>query len=309
MVQVYSFLALQLFPSSVVAQQRAVPRSAEATPFIAGQQFAKRAPAPVPTSPPQVVRNALLGRDAATCGWMISDGSPNVCAEAQYCTTTASNSEFGVWNCCNTDSCYLATGCTKDVECTGDANYCVTSYMSNAGTTYSRFMCGTSSSIISMAYLREDTPQFTASELSVSASSAALASAVSASLASVLESQSATSTSVDTSQSEATSQSATTTTEKKSGLSTGAIVGIVIGALVGLIALIGVIGLVIWRRRKNAAKKHPSAYTATEMSGGPAGYYKPHIYPDTYAHQGHAGTPQYPVELDGPDVQELGTEQ
>jgi len=115
MVQVYPLLALQLFASSVIAQQRVVPRTAEATPFIPGQVSVKKAAAPQPTSPPQVLRKALLARDAATCGWMMADGSPNVCGENQYCYTAASG-EFGVWNCCNPGSCYTATGCTKDRE-------------------------------------------------------------------------------------------------------------------------------------------------------------------------------------------------
>ncbi|KAF2792300.1 hypothetical protein K505DRAFT_338793 [Melanomma pulvis-pyrius CBS 109.77] len=326
MVRPYSLLSWQLFAALAVAQ-RVVPRAAEATPFIPGQHF-KRIPAPQPTSPPQVVRKALVGRDAATCGWMIADGTANVCGEAQYCTTSASNGgDFGVWNCCNPDSCYLATGCTKDVECTGAANYCVTSYMSNDGTTFSRFMCGTTSSIVSMAYSREDTPQFTASQLSVSLSSAASASAASASLASASRAAAAsasgtstigTSTSVSAAPSEQTSKGAQTTTDnKKSGLSTGALVGIIIAVIV-IIALIGAIAFFMWRRKNNAT--NPAAPTAAEMSGaplmsgGPSEHYKPHAYPDTYAHQGHAGTPQYPVELDGPPayaqppvVHEMGT--
>ncbi|KAF2708354.1 hypothetical protein K504DRAFT_456370 [Pleomassaria siparia CBS 279.74] len=314
-----SFLALA---PSVLAQNRPVPRAAEATPFIPGQAL-KRVAAPRPTSPPQVVRQ-LLRRDAATCGWMMADGSPNVCGDSQYCTTTASNNgDFGVWNCCNTDSCYLATGCTKDVEC----------YMSNAGTTFSRFMCGTTSSIVSMAYSREDTPQYTASQLSVSQSSAAAASALSASASRAAAGTTTTSpgqssSSVQASNSKATSaDEATTTQTKKSGLSTGALAGIVVGVIL-IIVLIGAIAFFIWRsKNKNKNNTAPAAHqhgphTVAEMSGAPlmsgapadyTGYYKPQH--DTYAHQGFAqqGTPQYPVELDGPTydghtvVHEMGT--
>jgi hypothetical protein len=33
-----------------------------------------------------------------------------VYAESQYCTTIATGS-YGVWNCCNPDSCYLESAC------------------------------------------------------------------------------------------------------------------------------------------------------------------------------------------------------
>lgn len=189
-----------------------------------------------------------------------------------------------------------------------------------------------------MAYSREDTPQFTASELAVSLSSALSASSVSASLASAsLASASASladasrssgtattgasSTSVGASQSEATAQGDTTaTTEKKSGLGTGALVGIIIGAIV-IIALLGAIAFFMWRRKNNAANtpSHHGVPTAAEMSGaplmsgGPVEHYKPHAYPDTYAHQVQPGNHQYPVELDGPSyaqpvVHEMGTQ-
>ena len=82
------------------------------TPYIPGYlQNSPSAPRPTtpPHSPPEALRQ-LLPRDAATCGYMVANGAANVCAESQYCTTIASGS-YGVWNCCNPDSCFLSTAC------------------------------------------------------------------------------------------------------------------------------------------------------------------------------------------------------
>jgi flagellar basal body-associated protein FliL len=104
-------------------------------------------------------------------------------------------------------------------------------------------------------------------------------------------------------------------------LGTGALVGIIIAAIV-IIALIGAIAFFMWKRKKNAAAtaSHHAAPTAAGMSGtplmsgGPIEHYKPHAYPDTYAHQVQPGAYQYPAELSAPPsyaqpvVHEMGTQ-
>jgi hypothetical protein len=103
---------LAIFASAVSATRYGAILARE-TPHIPGY-FAKEAVVPRPTSPPQAVRQ-LIRRDAATCGWSVSDGAANVCGDTQYCTTSADGSG-GWWNCCNTDSCYTQTACSYSVE-------------------------------------------------------------------------------------------------------------------------------------------------------------------------------------------------
>jgi hypothetical protein len=106
-----AFLILQQFQPCCVLARNVAALLAQATPYIPGY-FENSPEAPRPTSPPQIPRQLrqLLPRDAATCGYLVADGAANVCAESQYCTTIATGG-YGVWNCCNPDSCFLETGC------------------------------------------------------------------------------------------------------------------------------------------------------------------------------------------------------
>ncbi|KAF2262391.1 hypothetical protein CC78DRAFT_582693 [Lojkania enalia] len=279
MAPLMRFIVLQLC-AAVALATRFIATPAQETPFIPGY-FAQEAPIPKPTSPPQVIRN-LVPRDRATCGYLIKNGKANVCGENQYCFTTA-NGEFGEWNCCNPSSCFTQTACSYSSECGGDKPYCVTSFMSHEGTTYSRFMCGTTSSIVFMAYKSEDTPQYTQSLQSASSASAASASAASASDASA-RSQSAadassTPPSVSTSIPIGSSSPLIPTDDEDSGLSAGGIAGAVVGSVVG-IALIGALAFFFWRARqkKDAGNMHEVSGTAIYP---PVEQYKP---VNQYAH-------------------------
>ncbi|KAF2728585.1 hypothetical protein EJ04DRAFT_581245 [Polyplosphaeria fusca] len=294
------FAILQLLASAAVATRIPAIHVPQETPFVPGY-FRNEALIPQPTSPPQVLRR-LVPRDRATCGWMIADGSANTCGDSQYCTTSASG-EFGVWNCCNPDSCYLQDSCSYSVECSGDSPYCVTSFMSNDGTTYSRFMCGSTSSIVFMAYSSEDTPQYTSSILSVSEASAESVSAASASAASQSAadaSRSAEAESQTASPGGTSTSSPTNSSDKDDGLGAGAIAGIVVGA-VGGIALIAGLAFIAYRMKKKNAGSRPA-----EMSGVPQqhmeNYAKPYQYQHVHAQNGppqnyYDASPQPPSEL------------
>jgi hypothetical protein len=106
-----AFIILQQFQPCCVLAKNVAALLAQATPYIPGY-FENSPEAPRPTSPPQIPRHLrqLLPRDAATCGYLVANGAANVCAESQYCTTIATGG-YGVWNCCNPDSCFLETGC------------------------------------------------------------------------------------------------------------------------------------------------------------------------------------------------------
>ncbi|KAF2116665.1 hypothetical protein BDV96DRAFT_32066 [Lophiotrema nucula] len=297
-------LPFALLVSVTLATRFAIP-GPEETPFVPGY-FQKEIPIPQPTSPPQVVRRHLLPRDAATCGWMVADGSPNVCGSSQYCMTTASG-EFGVWNCCNPDSCFTQTACSKSVECGGDSPYCVTSYMSNDGTTFSRFMCGTTSSLIYMAYSSEDTPQYTQSLQSVSDASVASVSSASASSASAAAaaSRSAASKSVadaasQTGGSPTSSAPPLSTTQPKDdgGVSGGTIAGAVVGVVVG-IALLGGIAYFVYRKMNKNKTGAPAELGNSQMPAYTENY-KPYPTHEVYAHEtngDYAAVPQVPQEL------------
>ncbi|KAF2656422.1 hypothetical protein K491DRAFT_691971 [Lophiostoma macrostomum CBS 122681] len=145
---------------------------AQPTPYIPGYAL-ESPPAPSPTTPPRIrVLRQLARRDDATCGYYSDDGSPNVCGASQYCTTTASGN-YGVWNCCNPDSCFLEPTCVDFDTCPNQ--YCVTSYMYDAETWYSRFMCGDSGGTTYLFYNFDDTPAYTQSVDNQQAASSAAA--------------------------------------------------------------------------------------------------------------------------------------
>ena len=153
----------------------------------------------------------------------------------------------------------------------GGAPFCVTSFMTNSDSTYSRFMCGTVGGAISMAYSSQDTPQFTANVSASAASSASLsaASESAASMSSELASLKGTSTdasaaagATSTGDASATQAQDKTADGDKSpnaskGSDGGSKGGVVAGAVVGSIAGIGLIGaaafvLIRKRKQKNA---------------------------------------------------------
>ncbi|KAF2470558.1 uncharacterized protein BDR25DRAFT_342886 [Lindgomyces ingoldianus] len=317
MVGVLCLLALLQFASFATAT-RFAGLLAQETPLVPGY-FANEAPIPQPTSPPQAVRQ-LVPRDRATCGYMMANGAANVCGDSQYCTTSAAG-DFGVWNCCNPGSCFLQETCSYSVECKGDSPYCVTSYMSQDGTTFSRFMCGTTSSIVFMVYSSSDLPQYTSSVLAASRSSvlasasaaaesskaAAEASSLSANLASqsgmstiqvthvVTASDGQVSTEVfistaalgqQTGSPTSSSAAKPTSSGGDGGLSTGGIAGAVVGSVVG-IAIIGALAFIAYRIKK---KQSEDKDEVPQMTGVPVEHYKQ--YPTSQV--GSISTQQWP---------------
>ena len=109
MVRPIALLALQHFVAPFASATRFEHFGVGATPYVHGY-FPQETSILKPTPPPQALQR-LVKRDVATCGYFVSDGSPNICSSQQYCTTSASGS-YGIWNCCNRSSCYTQTACS-----------------------------------------------------------------------------------------------------------------------------------------------------------------------------------------------------